>query len=325
MTPARRRRRRLPRWYHWAWSPTTAQTLAGGRPLDPEQPPPDPAPPTPGAEPGSGGSGRRRATPPPGLRAQFAATRLAAIGFVRAHLDLARVEFEGIKDEVARAAGLAAAAIACVILAALLVSIAGILFLGEWIFGSIGWGVLLGFEALIALALTAVLVALRVPGLGRDVMVALIPGVAVAIVLGLSLPNELFTRIGQALNLSVDPAVLPLVVGAAIVGLVGAVTGLLLGSRAGGAGAILGGFVLGALLGALLGAFLSISFGPRVGPALGTATFLAVWPALMGLRVKRQGIDIEDLKGRFTPQTTIETTKESIEWAKARLPGGPRS
>ena len=48
------------------------------------------------------------------------------------------------------------------------------------------------------------------------------------------------------------------------------------------------------------------------------AAFLAAWPVLMGLRVQRQGIDLEELKARFWPQVTIDTTKETIEWAKAR-------
>jgi hypothetical protein len=55
------------------------------------------------------------------------------------------------------------------------------------------------------------------------------------------------------------------------------------------------------------------------------ATFLIAWPALMLLRLKRQGIDADELKRRFWPQQTIDTTKESIEWAKARLPLGPKS
>jgi hypothetical protein len=289
-----------------------AQSLPGGRPLDPEPPADDPVRPEP--------------DPTPGLRAQLAATRLAVMGFIRAHIDLARAELDEIKGEVARAAGLAAVAVAVLILAALLVSVAGILFLGEWIFGSIGWGVLLGAELLIAIAITAVLAALRVPGLGRDVVSALLPGFVVALILGLNLPNQLFAAIGSALTLGVDPAVRPLVVGVVLVALVGAVVGLVAAIRSGGgAGAILVGLFGGALAGMLFGAFLAVEFGWRVSIALGVATFLLAWPVLMGLRTKRQGIDIEVLKARFYPATTIDTTKESIEWAKARVQRGPRS
>jgi hypothetical protein len=250
----------------------------------------------------------------------------AIVGLLRAHVELAKTEAEGIKVEATRAGGLAAAAIACLILLAFLVPIGGLLFYGDWIFGSIGWGLLHGTELLIGVAVAAVLVALRVPGLGRDAAIAMILGVIVAVVLGLSLPNQLFRAIGDAANLGVDPAVRPLVVGIILLALIGAVIGLVIGARTGGgAGAAIGGLVAGAFLGALLGAFLSITFGWRVGIALGVATFLAAWPILMGLRVQRQGIDLEELKARFWPQTTIDTTKESIEWAKARASRAPKS
>jgi hypothetical protein len=251
--------------------------------------------------------------------------RIALLGFVHAHIDLAKAEMAEVGREIGRASGLAAAAIALLILMALLVAIGGMLFTGEWLFGSIGWGVLLGAELLIAVALTLVLVALYVPRLGRDAAVAILPGIAVAVVLGLNLSNELFRRIGEAASLSVDPAVLPLVVGVVMVGVFGALVGLFTGARGGGAKGAVGGLFAGALAGALLGAFLSITFGLRVGIALGIATFLAVWPILMGLRVRRQGIDLEALKSRFIPQTTIDTTKESIEWAKARVGREPKS
>jgi hypothetical protein len=45
----------------------------------------------------------------------------------------------------------------------------------------------------------------------------------------------------------------------------------------------------------------------------------------MGVTVAREGIDTDALKARFWPQTTIDTTKETIEWAKARSPLGPTS
>jgi hypothetical protein len=230
-----------------------------------------------------------------------------------------------VGGEIARASGLAAGAVALLVLMSLLVAIGGMLFAGEWLFGSIGWGVLLGAELLVAVALTLVLAALYVPGLGRDVLVALLPGIAVALVLGLNLPNQLFAAIGDATALAVDPAVRPLVVGMILVALIGALAGLVTGARLGGARQAAYGLLGGALAGALLGAFLSITFGLRVGIALGIATFLAAWSVLMGLRVQRQGIDVEALQARFIPQITIDTTKESIEWAKARVTREPRS
>ena len=45
----------------------------------------------------------------------------------------------------------------------------------------------------------------------------------------------------------------------------------------------------------------------------------------MAAGAQRAGIDVEALKQRFWPQATIDTAKESFEWAKARLPRGPGS
>jgi preprotein translocase subunit SecG len=263
---------------------------------------------------------------PRGLRAQIAATKDALLALARAHIDLAKAEADEIKGEVTRASALAGLAIGAGIVLALFLPIGGFLFLGEWIFGSIGWGLLLGSELLIALAVTAVLVALRVPGLGRDAIVALVIAIVVGIVAGVSLFNRLFTQIGESANLAVDPAYRPLLVGVVLVGVIVAIVGLVVGARLGRtAGAAIGGLFGGLVAGIVFGAFLSIDYGPRIGAALAVAAFFAAWVVLMLLRLKRQGIDAEQLKRRFWPQETIDTTKESIEWAKERLPRGPRS
>jgi hypothetical protein len=265
--------------------------------------------------------GPSRPADPPGLRAQLGATKEAAIGFAQAHVELAKAELEDVKGEVGRAAALGGLAIACLLLLSLVVSVGGILFTGEWIFGSIGWGVLLGAEMLAAVAVGAVLVALRVPGLAADVAVAFLVGLVVALVLGFYLPNRLFTWIGDTTNLAIDPALRPLAIAALIFGVIGALVGLVGGVKAaGGAGGVFGGLIGGLVAGVLVGAFLAISFGLRVGAALGFAVFFAMMPALMGLRTQRQGINEAELKRRFYPAVTIDTAKESLEWVKARVP-----
>jgi len=226
---------------------------------------------------------------------------------------------------VARASALVLGAVACLVLLGFMLPIGGLLFAGEWIYGSIGWGLLHGTLGLVAIAIAAVMVALRVPGLRWAILLGAVIGVVVAVVLGASLPNLLFTTIGDASALAVDPTARPLAIGVGVVGVIGALIGLVLGIKAGGAKGGIGGLLGGLVAGVLLGAFLSISFGPRVGIAIGLASFYVGWAALMGVRVGKNGIDMEALKARFIPQTTIDTTKESIEWAKARVPNGPRS
>jgi hypothetical protein len=62
-----------------------------------------------------------------------------------------------------------------------------------------------------------------------------------------------------------------------------------------------------------------------VAVAIGIAAWFAIALALMAAEVASNGIDVEALKKRFIPQSTIDTTKETIEWAKARIPRGPAS
>lgn len=283
-------------------SPPIAQPVPGGRPLDLDP------------------TAQRDA--PPGLRGQASATRDALLGLLRAHVDLARAEANEIKGEVVRAALLAGIALASLLLLGFFVGIGILLFAGEWVFGSIGWGLLHGTLLLIAVAVLAVLLAIRVPRLGVAFLVALVAGAIVAVLLGAHLPNEAWRGIGEGLNLGVDPGVRPLLVGTLVIALVGALAGLAIGSRSGAAaGGLFGGLVLGAIVGALS----ALTPGWRVGIAIGITVWLLAWPILMGVATAREGVDTEVLKSRFWPQATIDTTKETIEWAKARMPLGPRS
>jgi hypothetical protein len=261
----------------------------------------------------------------PGLFRQIRALRDALIGLVRAHVELARAEISEIAGEVARAAALVGAAIALLILVSLLVPIGLALFLGEWWFGSMGWGILHATELLVALAVLAVLAAVRVSpsGLAVDLGVAALVGLVVAVVFGAELSNRLWSWVGEATNLAVDPGSRPLVVGVLAGAILGAILVGAAAARAGSVGAAATGAVGGALAGAALGAFSAITFGWRVGSAIGVAVGLLAWPILMGFRART--IDPEALKARFWPQATIEVTKETIEWAKAQTPRGPKS
>ena len=298
-------------------------------PLDAETPAPDPVaspPPDADAAPAaSAGATAAASGDPPGIRQQVRATREAAQGLVRAHVDLARAEAAEIGGEVKRAAALGGVAFGCLVFLGFLLPIGLALFVGEWLFGSIGWGLLHTTELLIAVVVLAIVLALRVPGVARAFLFAAVLGLVLVVVLGPSLSNELWRRIGESVNLGVEVGVRPLVVGLLAGAAAGALLGLVLGLRAGGGGAAVGGLVGGAIAGAVLGAFSAITFGWRVGAAVGVAVGLLLWPAFMGLAAARSGIDGETLKARFWPQATIDMTKETIEWAKARSPRRPKS
>jgi hypothetical protein len=257
--------------------------------------------------------------------AQLRATRDAVLGLGRAHVDLAKAEADEIKGEVGRAAALVAGAVALVLLVAVLLPIGGLLFGGEWLFGSIGWGLLLGAELLVTAALSMVVSALRVGAFGRAAVIGFVVGVVAFVLLGASLPHAAFRLVGDGVAPGIEIGVRPLVVALAIIGGLGALVGLIGGARAAGAGGAIGGLVAGALAGGLLGALLAIDFGWRVGVALGLVVAGGVYMAILGMSVTEGGLDQEKLKVRFWPQATIDTTRETIEWAKARIPRGPRS
>ena len=102
--------------------------------------------------------------PPLGLRASIRSTRDSAFRLAQAHLDLAKAEAASIADEVKKVAAYVGIAIAVVIFAVILAVIGTSLFVGEWLLGSIGWGVLHGVLLFIAIAVACSLAAVGVSG-----------------------------------------------------------------------------------------------------------------------------------------------------------------
>ena len=239
-----------------------------------------------------------------------------------AHVDLAKEEAGQIGREGGRFAGLVAAAVALVIMAAFLAIIGTSLFLGEWLLGSIGWGVLHGVLLFVSAAVALVLLALGVSPvrIGRALIIAVIVAVLTSIVLGLGLLNQAYTAIGDSLGVAVSPDLRPLIVGVVLGGLIGLVIGLAMAvqSTANRFAMIAGGIVFGVLVGALT----SITYGPQVGTGIGVTIGYLTWAGLMGIDIQRTGIDMEALKNRFIPNQTIDTSKETLEWLKERMPRG---
>ena len=246
------------------------------------------------------------------------------MGLVTAHVELAKAELSLIGAELARVAGLIVGAIVLVLFAVSLLIIGGSLFLAEWLFGSMGWGILHGILLFVGIAIACGLSAagIRIGRIGGAAMVALLVGVLAAVVFGLSMLNQLYTIIGDAtLATTVEPGVRPLVVGALIGAGIGLLLGIAVAFKVTGAGARFGALLGLTLFGALIGAFTAITFGGQVGIALGVAAAYATWIALMLLDVSRTGIDVEALQQRFIPNQTIETSKETLAWLRQRMPG----
>lgn len=263
---------------------------------------------------------------PPGLRAQIGATVGAVKRLATAHVDLAKAEAGEIVGEVKRMVALAGMAIGVLVLAGLLMMIGGILFLGEWLFGSIGWGVLLGTLLLLDVALVALLMALDVKAgrIGMSLVIAAAVGLAVGLVLGLDLPHRGWQALGEAVAPTINEAErtrnLAVVASAVVLGLLGFLAGIRSGLKA----ALVGLIALG-IVGALVGWLTSSPVAVQVGAALGVLVTLILWPVLAGRDVMRTGVDGEAIMKRFTPTSSIELTKETIEWVRARTPLVPKS
>ena len=76
------------------------------------------------------------------------------------------------------------------------------------------------------------------------------------------------------------------------------------------------------MAGAVLGAISAVDTGVQVGAAIGITAGYLVWILLMGVDIARRGVDVEDLKARFYPKETIETSKETLAWLQSKLPPG---
>jgi hypothetical protein len=300
-------------------------------PAGPSDPPADPAavPPDGAPNDAAGRDGTSEGVPPPpGLGEQLHATFGAVRRVIQAHLDLARGELAEILGEVKRAGALGLGIVGLLLFAGLVAAVGSTLFLGDLIFGSIGWGVLHGVLGAVAIGVILGLVAIYAPsgGLVRAFAIAAAIGLVVTLVLGAQLSHRGWTALGDGLAVGFEPGVRPLAIAvlatACLLGLLGLLVGA---SRGRSAGAGIGGLVLGGLGGALLGALTAIAFGWRPAAALGVTVFLVGGPTLALADVYRRGVDVEALKNRFWPTATIETTKETIEWVRARTPLGPKS
>ncbi|MEP6638043.1 MAG: hypothetical protein ABJC39_01725 [Chloroflexota bacterium] len=246
------------------------------------------------------------------------------MALVKAHIELGKTEAGEIAGAVARFAAFGGLAIALVILALILLVIGSSLFLAEWLLGSMGWGVLHGFLLFIGIAVAAVLIALGIAAgsIGRALLIGVIVAIVVGMALGLNLPNQLYVALGDRTVVGVEPGVRPLLVGLVVGGLIGLVLGLVAATLLDGGGVRIAALVGLLVLGLVLGAFTAINFGPQTGAGVGITIGYIVWIALMGVGVARTGIDVDALKKRFYPSTTIDTSKETLEWLKKRMPPG---
>jgi hypothetical protein len=243
---------------------------------------------------------------------------------VQAHIDLAKAEMSAIQSEIARVAALVGIAVAVVLLGLMLLVIGTSLFLGEWLLGSLGWGVLHGLLLFTAIAIACSIVAFGVSGrrIGQAFLIGVIVAIVVGVGMALALPNRAYRAIGEGTLPNVEPGVRPLVVGMIAIGVLGLLIGVIGAMRSRATG-FRGGWILGgAIAGVLIGAVSAIEPGVQVGVAIGITVGYILWILLMTVDVARTGVDFDALRARFYPTQTIETSKETLAWLQSKMPPG---
>ena len=277
---------------------------------------------------------------PPGLGAQFGRTRSALLGLISAHFKLLSAELSEIMSELKRAAALGGAALALLFLAGVLALVGSILWLDEWVFGSIGWGALHGTAALIAVAVTLVLLIIphSATRLGLAFFVSLVAAAVVFVILWLQLTSRACGWVGDSFFASLTwpfdghvvaaadrPLAAGVIVLTAVFGVLGAIVGFVVGSSLlNRIGAAIGVAILGVVVGGLLGGLFGVPMSWGIAIAVALAVFLPVYAVLAAILVLKTA-DFEELKNRLLPNQTIETTKETIEWVREQMPLGRKS
>ena len=246
------------------------------------------------------------------------------MGLARAHLDLLKAELDGIVEEIKVIAALAGVIVAVAFFLSLLLAIGGTLFLGEWLFGSIGWGVALGALLSIALIVATAMVLVGAPRrvVATPLTWGVVLGVVVSVVLGANLARRAAAHVATQLRSgalpSLDPAWAPAVVGTVAVAIVLGVIGLIALGRVGGPGGAVAGLVLGAIAGGLIGwGWTGLTFSWHGAVAIGITVGLLAWIVLMPVWMLRAGVDPTARFRRLWPKESYETAMETKDWLES--------
>jgi hypothetical protein len=242
-----------------------------------------------------------------------------------AHVDLARAALAVIGRELGIIAGLAAAALALLVLALLLLYIGSWLFFGEWLFGSMGWGIIHG--TLLNVALIGLVAVNLAGGSVRAYMLGLVAGLIVAIAVGLLLVSNAGNGLAEwgsdqlgdlALSEDWKPTLLGLVVGAVVAAIAMLIAGWWRGLR----GRPLGWLTLAmAVVGGFVGALVASTRYDSPNGVAGLAVMLGLltWLILGGLFAYWRGFDTEGRYAGLVPRRTMDALEVSRDFLTSEL------
>lgn len=255
-----------------------------------------------------------RETPEPAsLLGQVGKTRASFKSLFQAHVGLFKAEIGAIVDQIKQMATYAGVALALALLLANLLYIGGFLFIGEWLFGSIGWGLAHGLLFGVGLIVTMILgiMGARMGSAAGSFALSIVVIVLLSLALGSNvLSNGAANIAGQLAAPLNSPGLVAAIGGALVLALVFA----LVFARVAGRGGAIGGFIGGAIIGLLVGwiaAGAAWTWPPAVGFAI---TFgLILWP-IFNLALAWPGINLEERFGGLYPRQSIEAVNETKAW-----------
>ena len=230
------------------------------------------------------------------MREQAARTRVAFKQLFDAHRELLTAELRVTADELKILAAIAGIILGLALLLVTLVYTGAWLFVGEWLFGSIGWGLLHG--ALATIAAIVLLALFMVHDSSRPLILGTVLAVIVGVLLSILFASNVLRSIAEAMADQVTPSLSATTfagwhVTLAFFAVAFAAWGLLVGLRSAPWRRGIGGF-LGALIGlpialAVVGALFGFALGgdglEEAAPIIVAAVALAVILAVLGFTI----------------------------------------
>lgn len=247
---------------------------------------------------------------------------------IGAHRALLIAELKEAGKQVAIIAGLAGVALVLSLLALILLYVGSFLFIGETLFGSMGWGILHGFLLTMCFIVP---IGLNLAGgaLGawvRGLAASLVVGIVFGVILSTNVLHNSAVWLAQQLqpSLSLQFDALVWLAPAIVLGLVVGLVGLVLGLRAGGGGVGLGLFVVAFLLTfVVVGFFAAVPFSSQVAAALAVTVWLKLWIVLSAVFAMRRGLDPKKRYDKLVPRESkaqFAATRAYLEqqWQRQR-------
>lgn len=245
---------------------------------------------------------------------------------LEAHLALLRAELAVVGQELGIIAGLAAGALVLLLIALLLIYIGGWLFFGDWLFGSMGWGIIHG--TLLNVAVIGLIAINLAGGSQRGYFVGLFAGVVVALIVGVALSFNIGNDLAEwgagllaapeALDKNWVPTLLGLIVGAILTAAAVLGIGIWKGLRG---KPLLWAMLAAAAAGGFTGALVASTRYDNPDGVGGLAIMLGLltWMIVGGLLAYWQGFDPEARYEGLVPRRSIESLEVTRDFLKAQL------